>query len=495
MKKLLLTIIFFLLPLSAFSAELLVKANKHWMDDFTQFEVDEMTSDQKQSYEARSQIGDIIVVRPDGWNWGKEEGLPKYVVVKVPQITEAEAKKYEESLTDNTNPEIPILKRVRKYALPKVDIVKIKTNSISLTKTVLTSKLITKTGLTTEISAPINSPIAYLWHNVEQPLMVAYHYWIENSYAATQLLKTVKPSGGDYTSLEACMHANEQNLVTADKYFDVEIDGSWSSADTTAVVIHNYTTDATRYINIYTTTAARHKGVWSTSYYILEPASGNAISSTALYITINGLQARASGSVTIINNTGGASLNISNCIVRGNSSNANGYVIQNFGKIWNCIVYDISTTSGQYGVYNGTAVYSTTVISGWIVMRSVVTVKNCYAGGGSFGTDYWGITNMTTSASSDATSGSVGLRSIAVSTTADATHAGFTNITGGSEDFHIKVGSPLIDVGTDTSGDAAPLNFTDDIDGVTRTGTWDIGADEYVAAGGAVDDSQVFIIN
>src|SRR3990167_10661052 len=95
-------------------------------------------------------------------------------------------------------------------------------------------------------------------------------------WGATQLKKTVKPSGGDYTSLEACMNANEQDLVAADKYFDVEIDGTWSSADTTAVTIENYTTDATHYINIYTTATARHLGAWSTNYYMF--ALNNACS-------------------------------------------------------------------------------------------------------------------------------------------------------------------------------------------------------------------------
>jgi len=41
-----------------------------------------------------------------------------------------------------------------------------------------------------------------------------------------------------------------------------------------------------------------------------------------------------------------------------------------------------------------------------------------------------------------------------------------------------------INNGIDTSGEAAPLNFTTDIQGETRA-TWDIGADEYVAAGAA----------
>jgi hypothetical protein len=60
------------------------------------------------------------------------------------------------------------------------------------------------------------------------------------------------------------------------------------------------------------------------------------------------------------------------------------------------------------------------------------------------------------------------LRNILVSTTADATHAGFTNITAATADYHIVAASPLVGVGTDTSGDAAPMNFSTDIDGQAR---------------------------
>ena len=44
--------------------------------------------------------GDVIVVRPDGWEWGKEECLPRYIVVKLPGVKEVDAKKYEEQLTE-----------------------------------------------------------------------------------------------------------------------------------------------------------------------------------------------------------------------------------------------------------------------------------------------------------------------------------------------------------------------------------------------------------
>jgi len=49
-----------------------------------------------------------------------------------------------------------------------------------------------------------------------------------------------------------------------------------------------------------------------------------------------------------------------------------------------------------------------------------------------------------------------------------------------STDFHLAIGATPIDKGSDLG---SPYNY--DIDGVQITGTWDIGADEYVAAGGA----------
>ena len=54
----------------------------------------------------------------------------------------------------------------------------------------------------------------------------------------------------------------------------------------------------------------------------------------------------------------------------------------------------------------------------------------------------------------------------------------------GASDLHLVSGSDAIDAGEDL-GSAYEI----DIDGVARTGTWDIGADQFVAAGGAVTGS------
>ena len=64
--------------------------------------------------------------------------------------------------------------------------------------------------------------------------------------------------------------------------------------------------------------------------------------------------------------------------------------------------------------------------------------------------------------------------------TASANFVVFTNLTGGSEDFHLQSSSvnDAIDTGTDLSG-----TFTNDIDDETRGASWDIGADEGSSSG------------
>ena len=316
---------------------------------------------------------------------------------------------------------------------------------------------------------------------------------------ASQLKKTVMPSGGDYTSLEACMDANEQNLVTANKYFDVEIDGTWSSADTTAVVCHNYTTSSSCYINIYTTTTARHKGIYSTSYYLLYPSTD----AMALYIdnnndtsqiTVKGLQ------VDGRNKTGTAGEGNGGCIhteaYEGNITIAYNLVRStaytgidilagrsSYTRIYNNIIYSSAKTAYANGICtygsNGSYIANNTVYGFYRQIyrgEAGVIKNNILMNGGSVAiysiTSATGSNNATYDGTGDDGLFTAGM--VNYTTYADY----FVSITAGSEDFHLKAGSPFIDQGVDASGDSAGI--TDDIDGVTRLGTWDIGADEYV---------------
>src|SRR3989304_2182227 len=90
-------------------AELLVRAKGHWKDSFTQVQIDALSIKDKEQFDARSQIGDIIVVRPDGWEWGNKECLPDYIVIKIPSLSVEEAKKFEEVLMKKVVEKIKIV--------------------------------------------------------------------------------------------------------------------------------------------------------------------------------------------------------------------------------------------------------------------------------------------------------------------------------------------------------------------------------------------------
>jgi len=86
--------------------------------------------------------------------------------------------------------------------------------------------------------------------------------------------------------------------------------------------------------------------------------------------------------------------------------------------------------------------------------------------------DYAGtFDTFTTNGASDTTGDPVGLDSLTSSSE-------FTSVTGGSEDLHILTGAVAKDAGTDLGS----TNAVDvDIDGTTRSGTWDVGSDEFVS--------------
>ena len=334
-----------------------------------------------------------------------------------------------------------------------------------------------------------------------------YHDMLNSIYvtyapAPAELKHTVKPAGqgGDYDTLaDAIAHlvVVHPNLVTANVYALIEIDGDWTGvSDTAAVTISGLTTDATHYLYIYTTAAARHAGKWDDTKYNLVTNDETSITIADDCVRLDGLQIGHSAvtghdryGIFIYQQTAASDVRILNFIIKmsgGSSWREPGIYVWNNNtvlRLYNTIIYGFGAASsaGNAPLWfeDGTEyIYSCTLIGDIraILGGTHTTCKNVYAytvGGVAFSN----IETMVTCASSDI-SGSEGLQNIAKDT------SNFVNVTPGSEDFHIPVGSALKDVGTNTSGDAAPMNFTTDIGGQTRSGTWDIGADEYGAAKG-----------
>lgn len=308
---------------------------------------------------------------------------------------------------------------------------------------------------------------------------------------------TVAPSGGDYTTLAAAV-AGEGADLTASGMLYIKIEngtGSWSGApDTTQVDVDGYSTDATHYIKIYTDASNRASTTWSTVKYILKLADTNVFLAREDYFWIDGLQIQIhtqTGAHYLFQNVARTSglIKLSNSIFRGDGGAQTCKLsVDTSGNFtvftaWNCIFYHWGSNSESYlyltdasaawNFYNCTFIWPTSATCGCRRDGGTLTMKNCFSGLAAAGRDYYGTIALTTCASAD-TSGDID--NIAINTT------NFTDVTiDGGEDWALPLGSGLIGVGTDSVyADAAT-----DINGETRTSTWDIGADEYVVAGPA----------
>jgi len=269
---------------------------------------------------------------------------------------------------------------------------------------------------------------------------------------------------------------------------------STGAADTTAVSIDGWTTSATNYIKVWTdpTEAYRHQGKWDTTKYRLETVDQSAIHISEDFVKIDGLQVKVTSSsaysvagFTSSGIAGGSHIWISNNIivgVLGGATYGEGINMNYYDNlsdptrtwdIWNNIIYGFNT-SGSNGINgnSGGASFSVRIYNN--------TVYGCDGGiGGATGyilknnisynnaTDYfWDPeSSSTNNLSKDGTAPPYNAYYINKTVT-------FSDET--NKDFHLaQSDTDAKNMGADLSAE-----ITTDIDGSTRTGSWDIGADE-----------------
>jgi hypothetical protein len=292
-----------------------------------------------------------------------------------------------------------------------------------------------------------------------------------------------------------------QDLVTADTIMMVACYGD--GPDTTMVIIDDWTTGVNNYIKIYTPyllsevgASQRHNGKWDDSKYRIEsgvaPIRIGANSAGAGNVWIDGLQVNLS-SVTgngnsgiLSNQTTQANHRISNNIIRSVTNNSYSYTgiylyaaaASSEARIWNNIVYGFDGTSGS-GISNSDTdytayVYNNTVYdcsvgygtSGTSIAKNNIAYNNTNNYSGTF--DAASTNNLSGPSQTDAPG----------SNPSNAVTVNFVDPAGSPPDLHLESSDTgARDNGTPLSGDTN-LAFTDDIDGGTRSGTWDIGADE-----------------
>lgn len=311
----------------------------------------------------------------------------------------------------------------------------------------------------------------------------------------------IKAITGTFQSGEVVYETLSVNLITISDAgnsptLSLSISGTWASADTTQFSIGSgYTTNSTNTISISTTGSAVPPGVWTDAspYYRLKLTNsfGEIFNIGVANVTVTGIQIKNTSSSTDDPFTPKAfrvgdltNVNLNRCI---GIAPQLGLDMSCFGGTYqmrNCIF--ISTWAGtvrvgtSISIGNGGTINVLNCVLGQYNngpglngnVNMTCNVKNCYAFSGSgagFGSTHL---TITTCASYD------GSQSTTSAAYATGSGAFFTNVTQGSEDYHISSSSALKAAGTDLSG-----TFTDDIVGATRSAPYDIGV-FIVTAGG-----------
>ena len=319
---------------------------------------------------------------------------------------------------------------------------------------------------------------------------------------ATEVVKVVDPDNGtgtDYTSLNAWEAGEQKDLVSADEIAIAKCRCTGGSADTDAVVIDGWTTDADHYIKIWTDPSEnyRHDGKWNDSKYrIVAYSDEGVIWNYEPYVRILGIQlqnTKTGNDSRAFNNSvyGTVGIYLGYLIVKAPSNITGSTPIGCYLAgaetstiyLYNSLIYDFISSDGSgYGIHAATNQLTAYIYN--------VTVINCHIGikGGSGAKER--VKNCITQDCDDGFYSSFHSDSdYNISDTGDAPGPNSKNCTvsfvdKANDDFHLSSTDTCAkDSGVDLSSDPN-LSFNDDIDGETRSGTWDIGADEYIPSGG-----------
>lgn len=272
-----------------------------------------------------------------------------------------------------------------------------------------------------------------------------------------------------------------------------------STVDATACTISGWVTTAGNYIEIIGDWDPVTDGKYVATKYKRTVPDVNQFTisnATDLYLNIHNIQiyntdVNTDGIWAIYDSRVGAGIiNIHSCCFRGNADpswyDGGVYINSSPGtyNIYNNFIYDWGDDGSAYSGFewNGSNTCNfenNTLLDNTVGIKASdlgLTARNNIVKGSGNTQAYMGTFTLAEANATDGTDagGATTGKTSYVSVTA------WNFVSEATDDFHLTATSAgVIDLGMAVGG-----GFTDDIDGVTRAGTWDIGADEYVAAGG-----------
>jgi hypothetical protein len=302
----------------------------------------------------------------------------------------------------------------------------------------------------------------------------------------TRYVNTASTAGGNGTT-NATAGANRAfaTLAEAETALSGTLSEPWTficsgGLDSSDVGFGGFTTSAANYVLVTVDSGSRHNGIPGTGYR-LKPAVNDAgiIRVAVGYIRFVGLEIDGGSATGTVQGVGMTSapdtcdIRVEECLIH----NCSSYGIY-FNPTQNKVLFanNILYSNGR-AIYstgdNATAyAYNCTAVSNGDYGMLRCVFKNCLSSGHSTGDFLAAQTGSINNASSDGTASGTGSR----------TSQTFTFVNSGSGDYHLASGDAgAKDFGSDLSADAV-YPISTDIDGATRSGSWDIGADEITSA-------------
>lgn len=312
---------------------------------------------------------------------------------------------------------------------------------------------------------------------------------------ATEVIKDVGGGANHYANFTSWEDGEDgANLPSLD---EIRTGNFFAINDNSGrTILDGNVTDPTRYWKVTVDASARHNGTYTTSgaYRFEEATNGECVSIRDDHARFYWAQFKVSGTAGVtfdafsfLSITSGANqYYIENCIFVGSfGGSADCQALYASGtnaniNVSNCLFTDwVRGTSSSYVMLNGgTGVvrfYNCTMINCWRALRNgssgSMVAKNVIASGADTGSVFISVTADYCVTNDGSTSGGTGNK------TGTPTYIGAPN-------YHLADADTVARrSGTDLSGDASyPISI--DIDGTTRTGTWDIGMDQDADDGG-----------
>lgn len=489
MKKLLLTIIFL-----AWAG--VVQADDYWVYVST---IDKVGANDYETVN-RMKKGDVIAVLPDTKQFIPSEQEKKTFLIFKTTLTDAQVTSMKEEWREDTglkNPDNSPKIELKAYRKNKLDLTTISDKKGLIQDKVTTDKINLSVKTNADLSLYKQKQLFYAY--IQKPLIQLANVITPFAHAATTV-KKINCATEDYNTLELWEADTDNDLVTATTIQQADVyddDGDL----TTELTISGATVNSSYYRIVSSPSGERHNGT-DTGATLINPglAGDSAViyineqyaiveymnitnfkDATNSYTREDGIK-NVSSNVTIRNNiihdSATSGLNMQH---RGIQP-VEAYGSRTGVKVYNNIIYKMYGIEASRGIYiinyddgnvliYGNTVYGNTSATGYGIECYYSTCKNNISVGndtdfvfGSSTSDY-NISTDTTATGDNSTTGVAA---------ADL----FSSVTGGSENLHLKAGAVAIDDGVDLG---SPYNYG--IDGNERTGSWDIGADEYVSLG------------